>query len=100
MQLNRTAHYESSGMNKNAENISSLAGSPGNLPKRYIDQFEVLLLDMGLTFMFDVDRFNVSDDLTGTYLRLGGNRLSGSDIVARPDFIIADLQDILIDSVY
>lgn len=87
-------------MEKNAENISRLVGSPGNLRKRYIDQFEVLLLDMGLTFMFDVDRFNVSDDLTGTYLRLVGNRLRGSDIVARPDFIIADLQDILIDRVY
>lgn len=37
-------------------------------------------MDMGLTFMFDVDRFNVNDDLTGTYLRFGGNRLSGNEV--------------------
>jgi len=45
---------------------------------RYIDRFDVLLLDMGQTFMFNVDRFDMDDGLGQTYSRLGGRLLSGS----------------------
>lgn len=43
---------------------------------RFIDRFEVLLLDMGKTFMFDVDRFGPDDRVGDTYRRLGGKMLS------------------------
>lgn len=43
---------------------------------RYIDRFEVLLLDMGGTFMFDGDHFSDSADFGATYRHLGGFRLS------------------------
>jgi HAD superfamily hydrolase (TIGR01509 family) len=51
-------------------------GSQEKSGQRYIDRFDVLLLDMGETFMFDVDRFDPDDDLAGTYKRLGGRLLS------------------------
>jgi HAD superfamily hydrolase (TIGR01549 family) len=47
---------------------------------RFIDRFEVVLLDMGRTFMFDVDRFDQGDDFGATYCRAGGNRLQGEDV--------------------
>jgi len=48
--------------------------------KRFIDQFEVILLDMGRTFMFEVDRFAEHDDLGATYRRVGGDRLSDRQV--------------------
>jgi HAD superfamily hydrolase (TIGR01549 family) len=48
--------------------------------QRYIDRYDVLLLDMGETFMFDVDRFDHNADLIGTYKRLGGNLLSDKEL--------------------
>ncbi len=47
---------------------------------RYIDRFDVLLLDMGNTFMFDCDRFNLSDDIGRTYQRLGGKQLNSNQV--------------------
>jgi len=47
---------------------------------RYIDRYDVLLLDMGETFMFDADRFDHNDDLVGTYKRVGGNLLSDKEL--------------------
>ena len=32
------------------------------MEKRFIDKFEVILLDMGNTFMFGVDRFDKNDN--------------------------------------
>ena len=64
-------------------NINKLfVGEPsGNNKKtRFIDRFEVLLLDMGRTFMFDVDRFNEDDDFGATYRRTGGNRLRSREV--------------------
>ena len=48
--------------------------------QRYIDRFDVLLLDMGETFMFDADRFGPGDDLAGTYRKLGGNLLNDNEL--------------------
>lgn len=48
--------------------------------KRFIDQFEVILLDMSHTFMFNVDRFSDAEDYGATYRRIGGNLLSNGDI--------------------
>ena len=47
---------------------------------RFIDRFDVLLLDMGNTFMFDVDRFDSEDDLYTTYLNFGGSAVGGSEL--------------------
>ncbi len=47
---------------------------------RFIDRFEIVLLDMGRTFMFNVDRFNEDDDFGATYRKAGGNRLRGREV--------------------
>ena len=44
--------------------------------RRFIDRFDVLLLDMGLTFMFDADHFSDSEDYGATYRQIGGNTLT------------------------
>ena len=40
--------------------------------KRFIDGFDIILLDMGSTFMFDVDRFSADEDFGATYRTVGG----------------------------
>jgi phosphoglycolate phosphatase-like HAD superfamily hydrolase len=47
---------------------------------RFIDKFDVILLDMGRTFMFSVDRFSDAEDYEATYHQLGGNRLNGGEV--------------------
>jgi len=47
---------------------------------RFIDRFDVILLDMGRTFMFNVDRFSDSEDYGATYHRIGGSRLSNREV--------------------
>ena len=42
---------------------------------RFIDQYDILILDVGQTFMFNVDRFSPNDNLGLTYLELGGRTL-------------------------
>ncbi len=49
------------------------------MPPRFIDRFEVILLDMVRTFMFDADRFSVADDFAATYRRIGGHTLSDGE---------------------
>ena len=39
---------------------------------RFIDDFNVLLLDMGNTFMFGCNRFGKDIDYSATYSRCGG----------------------------
>ena len=46
---------------------------------RFIDQFDVVLLDMSHTFMFDVDRFSDTEDYAATYRQVGGNLLSDEE---------------------
>jgi len=43
---------------------------------RFIDNYDVILLDVQMTFMFDVDRFGEDEDFHATYLSLGGSVLS------------------------
>ena len=45
-----------------------------------MDRFEAILLDMGRTFMFDVDRFSEKEDFGATYRELGGKALMGSEV--------------------
>lgn len=45
------------------------------MAKRFIDNYDVILLDMGNTFMFDCDRFGDLDALQATYEQCGGKRL-------------------------
>lgn len=50
--------------------------------KRFIDRFDVILLDMGNTFMFDVDRFGENEDYHATYRALGGEILTPEEVRA------------------
>ena len=47
---------------------------------RFIDQFEVILLDMAHTFMFNVDRFSDDEDFAATYQQIGGRALSTNKV--------------------
>ena len=58
---------------------------PTGMHPRYIDRFEVLLLDMVDTFMFGGDRFSPTEDFGATYRALGGAHL---DDVAVRDVIL------------
>jgi HAD superfamily hydrolase (TIGR01549 family) len=49
---------------------------------RFIDRFEVLLLDMGNTFMFGCDDFGADADFHATYRRLGGSRLDPDEVAS------------------
>jgi HAD superfamily hydrolase (TIGR01549 family) len=50
------------------------------MPSRFIDQFDVILLDMARTFMFNVDRFSAREDFASTYRRIGGKTLSANKV--------------------
>jgi putative hydrolase of the HAD superfamily len=52
------------------------------MSKRFIDQFDVVLLDMGNTFMFNVDRFGEGEDYYATYRALGGKMLTPDEVSA------------------
>ena len=45
---------------------------------RFIDQFQIILLDMARTFMFGDDRFGDDEDFATTYRAIGGKSLSDS----------------------
>ena len=47
---------------------------------RFINPFDVILLDVSHTFMFDVDRFSDTEDYGATYRQIGGNLLSNGEI--------------------
>jgi HAD superfamily hydrolase (TIGR01509 family) len=48
--------------------------------RRLLDQFPVLLLDMGGTFVFDCDKFGADENFHETYRSAGGTRLSSSQV--------------------
>jgi phosphoglycolate phosphatase-like HAD superfamily hydrolase len=50
------------------------------MTKRFVDRFEVILLDMGRTFMFDSDRFELSDSPGRTYRQFGGRRFDDVEV--------------------
>ncbi|NLF30445.1 MAG: HAD family hydrolase [Planctomycetes bacterium] len=56
---------------------------------RFVDRFDVLLLDMGNTFMFGCDRF--SEDVAATYAALGGRALSAAQVRGAIDALHAGL---------
>ena len=64
---------------------------------RFIDQFDVVLLDVSHTFMFDVDRFSDTEDYGATYRQIGGNLLDNGEIhriiTALFDSMLADYED-------
>ena len=47
---------------------------------RFIDAYDVILLDQGKTFMFENDRFGPQEDYADTYRRVGGTALSPTQI--------------------
>jgi FMN phosphatase YigB (HAD superfamily) len=52
------------------------------MSRRFISDFEVILLDQGKTFMFDHDRFGPGADYFSTYRKLGGDKLSSDRLQA------------------
>lgn len=48
--------------------------------KSFINQFEVLIFDMGRTFMFDGDRFGENIDYEKTYREMGGVKLQNKEL--------------------
>jgi putative hydrolase of the HAD superfamily len=48
--------------------------------RRFLDQFQVILLDMNGTFMFGGDRFGEFEDFFSTYRALGGDRLDRASV--------------------
>lgn len=48
--------------------------------REFLKLFEVILFDMGDTFMFDCDRFSDNEDLHATYRSLGGKHLTQSEL--------------------
>ena len=50
------------------------------MESRFIDKFEVILLDMGNTFMFGMDRFGENEDYHATYCQLGGQYLGPEEV--------------------
>ncbi len=50
------------------------------MQRRFIDKFRVILLDMGRTFMFNVDRFSETDDVGATYRQIGGKTLNEEEV--------------------
>lgn len=50
------------------------------MPARFIDQFDVVLLDMAHTFMFNVDRFGRDEDFAATYRQIGGKTFSDDKV--------------------
>jgi hypothetical protein len=53
----------------------------GNMA-RFVDQFEVILLDLMGTLMFDGDRFSEDENYALTYRKLGGSTLSAEYVNA------------------
>jgi FMN phosphatase YigB (HAD superfamily) len=47
----------------------------------FLDQFEVLLLDMNGTFMFGHDRFGPNEDYFATYRAVGGRRMHREELL-------------------
>ena len=50
------------------------------MKRRFIDRFDVLLLDMGLTFMFDADHFSDRENYGATYRQIGGSLLNDGKV--------------------
>ncbi|MFC2098838.1 HAD family hydrolase [Bacteroidota bacterium] len=67
-------------MKKYVNNNTGTVNSGDNLQGRFIDRFDVLLLDMGNTFMFGADRFDSSDNPYKTYLEFGGKSLNSEKV--------------------
>lgn len=61
---------------------------------------EVLLLDMGGTFMFDCDRFSNADDLHRSYRALGGCLLTGDRIHTTMRELIDHMDRLAIDEAW
>ena len=63
----------------NSKVFESSDGCP-QMHTRFIDQFDVVLLDVSHTFMFNVDRFSDAEDYGVTYCQIGGNLLSNGKV--------------------
>lgn len=59
------------------------------MAKRFIDQFDVILLDLGHTFMFDADQFGDPEAFVRTYAAVGGRTLAPDRVKEVLDQLIA-----------
>ena len=50
------------------------------MKRRFIDQFDAILLDQGQTFMFENDRFGAGVDYFSTYVQFGGRSLTAEQL--------------------
>jgi len=71
-----------SGIAPGNANPNSVIACPKRLRAqvRFVDKFDVVLLDMGRTFMFDVDRFSSGEHFGTTYRDVGGKTLSDGEV--------------------
>lgn len=58
---------------------------------RFIDRFEIILLDQGQTFMFENDRFGAEVDYFSTYRQIGGRLLTKEQLKAVMEKLVAHL---------
>ncbi len=58
---------------------------------RFIDNFRVVVLDMGHTFMFECDRFGKGNDYFQTYTHLGGTGLTATEVESAIEVLFSRL---------
>jgi FMN phosphatase YigB (HAD superfamily) len=61
---------------------------------RFIDRFEVILLDQGRTFMFENDRFGPEQDYFQTYRQLGGVHLTSERLHDVMDSLVRHMMEL------
>ena len=70
------------------------------MPKRFIDNYDVIVLDMGNTFMFECDRFDDVPSLFSAYTALGGTNLTERELADLISALIARSMQIVNDPDY
>jgi len=65
-----------------------------NAMHRFIDDYEVILLDQGKTFMFENDRFGPGEDYYSTYRALGGTTLTPQSLRKLMDKLVSHMLEL------
>jgi putative hydrolase of the HAD superfamily len=66
----------------------------------FLDQFDVILLDLNGTFMFGHDRFGPAQDYYATYRASGGTRLDRAAVTAMVEHCLCELLRVYEDPAY
>jgi FMN phosphatase YigB (HAD superfamily) len=78
--LDRIHNGGRANLNQGLGQFVQASKSKSEMKDRFIDDFVVILLDMGNTFMFGGDRFEANSDYHGIYRELGGQSLSAEQL--------------------